>query len=429
MTDNYVWAPDRRNEALHLMRRELIRLSDRLRGQAEAMKEVDEEGAKKRRKTAYLLQQRHALTKVEPELKAHPRITQTMDDFDAEDYLLNTPDGIVDLRTGQMRPPDPEKLMSKATAVAPKQGTPERWMAFLQEATGGDEELMHYLQRLVGYALTGSTQEQILAFIHGPTRTGKSTFLETLGGVFGTYHELAAAESFSSSRSRGVPADIAALAGARLVTASETREGEAWDTQRVKMLTGGDHISARFLYQDFFSYQPKYQIIIVGNSEPEVDGVDEALMRRLHIIPFNNRPENVDRLLKEKLKPEWPRILQWAIDGCLMWLEEGLDPPQVIRERTEQYRREEDPVGMFVQECCVLEPEAELTRHDLYCAWRDWCHEQGEDPGTKKRLRRMFRDKEKEHGLTDVRIEDDDKYRRGYRGIRLTEDRQGGFTV
>lgn len=423
MTDGHVWAPDRRNSALHLTRRELIRLSQELREKADNMEAVDEEGAAKLRQQAYALQQRHALTKVEPELKAHPEIVQTMDDFDTDDYLLNTPDGIVDLRTGEMSDPEPERLMSKATAVAPT--TPEdapRWLQFIEEVTGGDEELASYLQRLAGYALTGSTQEQVLAFVHGPPATGKTVFIDTLGGLFGTYHQTAAANTFASASKDRHPADLAKLAGARLVTASETQEGRAWDTQRVKVLTGGDRVSARFMRQDFFTYQPQYQIIIVGNSEPEVKGVDEALMRRLHIVPFENRPDEIDRLLTDKLKDEWPGILAWCIDGCLEWLEDGLTPPPVVVDRTEAYRKEEDPVGLFLEHQCETgDPDGFVSRRKLYSAWSQWMGQQGENPGSLKQLRRRFHPKRHTYGFTEARRVEDGEHRRGYSGLTLKD--------
>lgn len=433
MTTGHVWAPDRRNLAPHEVRVELVHLAKRLRSKADAMEAVDEDGAKKLRQTAYALQQRNALTKVKPELEAHPKVTLTVDDFDQDDFLLNTPAGIVDLRSGAMRQPDPDRLMSKSTAVAPRDMETPEWDQFLQDATGGNEELQDYLQRLVGYSLTGSTQEQILAFVHGPTRTGKSTFLETIAHIFGTYHEAAAADTFASSSNRGVPADIAALAGARLVTAAETQEGRSWDTQRVKSLTGGDQVSARFLYNDFFTFTPKHQIVIVGNYEPEVEGVDDAIMRRLHIVPFEQQvPEDeVDRLLGERLKEEGPGILQWAIEGCLEWLEEGLSPPAVVQQRTEEYREEEDLVGLFIEEHCELEEGAFTSRRDLFDAWRRWCGRRGEKEaiGTLKTLHRRFRPKMGEYGFTNGREVQDRKYRRGYEGLALKDDAEEVFSV
>jgi putative DNA primase/helicase len=416
----HVWAPDRRNLGEFLVRESLVALSHDVRGKAKS--HPDEKVQEKLLKFAASLQSRSALTKVIPELQAHPALTLTHDDFDQDPFLLGTPGGTVDLRSGEIRASDPADLISKSTAVAPRAGTPHRWVAFLEEATGGDEELQQYLQKLAGYALTGSVQEQSLHFIHGPPLTGKSVFISTLSGLFGTYHENAPIDTFAAGKGDRHPTDLAKLAGARLVTAVETQEGRAWDTQRIKSITGGDRISARFMRQDFFDYMPTYKIVVVGNHEPEIKGADEAMMRRLHVIPFEHSPDEVDRLLADRLKEEWPQILQWAIDGCLMWLADGLARPAVVVARTEKYREEEDPVGAFINECCVVDPDVEVSRQDLYRAWSQWCHQQGEEAGTLKTLKRRFASKEKAVGFTDVRLSGHGRPA-GYRGLGLkTED-------
>lgn len=420
MPQPHVWAQDRRNRAEHLIRRGLVRLSQEVKARAEC--HPSEKRAKKLYQTAHALQSRGALTKVVPELQAHPDLTLTVEDFDADDWILNTPEGLVDLRTGEISPPDPSALCSKSTACGVDRGRCDLWMRFLREATGGDADLQSYLQKLVGYSLTGSTQEQVLAFIHGPPMTGKSVFIDTIAGLFGSYHENAPSDTFAASRGDRHPTDLAKLAGARLVTSVETQEGRSWDTQRVKMLTGGDQVSARFMRQDFFSYRPRYQIIIVGNHEPEIHGVDAAMMRRLHVIPFEHRPEEVDRLLGEKLKEEYPGILAWAIEGCLKWLEEGLAPPEAVLARTEQYRQEEDPVGQFLEDCCEFDDEYEISRRELYVAWQQWCHQQGEQAGSLKTLKRRFRSKEAEYGFRDTRVDG----LRGYQGVRLKDDNDVG---
>lgn len=424
MGDRYVWAPDRRNRAEYLIRRQLIQLSKRIFERAKAC--PDESERKRLHKMAKNLQSRHALTKAVPELKSHPKLTLTVEDFDLNDWLLNTPDGIVDLRSGKMLESDPDELMSKATSVGPEKGPSPLWDNFLKETTGGDEALLHYLQKLAGYSLTGSTQEQVLAFIHGPPLTGKSVFADTLAGVFGSYHETASASTFASSSSDRHPADLAALAGARLVTAVETEEGRAWDTQRIKSLTGGDRVSARFMRENFFTYRPRFQIMIFGNHEPEMHGVDEAVMRRLHIVPFENHPEEINRLLPEELEEEYPQILQWAIDGCQMWLEEGLTPPEAIVQRTEEYRQEEDTVGRFIQEQCTTDEEARVTRRELFAHWKRWCREQGEDPGTLKQLKRRFRDKQSEYGFRNARVRDGESKLRGYKGLGIDRGEEWG---
>lgn len=417
--DGHVWARDRRNMAEHLVRQALVRLSALLLDRVAHLSEDEQKSA---RKAAFALQQRAALTKTIPELQANPALTLTLDHFDRDDWVLNTPDGIVDLRTGRLDPSDPAALCSKSTAVGPANAPATRWLAFLDELTEGDEDMQQYLQKLVGYSLTGSTQEQILAFIHGPPMTGKSVFLETIGSLFGTYHETTSADTFAKGSAGRHPADLAALAGARLVTASETVEGRGWDSSRVKSLTGGDEVSARFMRQDFFTYRPRYQIIIVGNHEPEVDGADDAILRRLHVIPFEETPANPDRLLFEKLKAEHDRILAWAIEGTKMWLAEGLTPPAVVQQRTDEYKAEEDPIQAFLNDCCVLEPTASVSRRALYKVWLRWCRARGEDAGTLKQLRRRFRMKQKKYGWSDVRVHEGEEHRQGYSGLGLRSE-------
>lgn len=417
--NGYAWEQDILNRATHLVRRSLVRLSHEV--QARAERTIDEKESVRLFKVAMGLQSRSALTKTMPELEAHPKLTLRLDQFDADPWLLNTPGGIVDLTTGEVSEPDPGALMAKATGVAPGRGTPERWVRFIDEATGGDEELARFLQKQIGYALTGVTSEQTLSFIHGPPLTGKSVFVDTLGGMFGSYHETAPADTFAAAKGDRHPTDLAKLAGSRLVTASETQEGRAWDTPRIKSITGGDRISARFMRQDFFDYTPTFKVVIVGNHEPEIKGVDDALMRRLHVIPFENSPEEVDRLLPQKLEEEWPQILAWAIEGCLMWLDEGLTPPEAVRVRTERYREEEDPVGRFLDECCVFGGDEQVERSELYLRWRNWCRWQGEDPGTLKQLKRRFHPKEAKYDFIDTRLSLPGRPR-GYSGLGLKPD-------
>jgi len=414
--DGHAWAQDRVNSAEHLIRLRLVELADMI--QDRAVQAPGKEG-KPLFTFAASLRSRGGLTRVIPEVQAHPNMTLTLDMFDADLWTLNTPSGIVDLRTATIHPSDPKALMSKSTAVAPSPNTAKLWMRFLDEVTDGDQDLQRFLQKQIGYALTGVTQEQTLTFVHGPPLTGKSVFVEAVGGMLGTYHQTAAAETFSSARGDRHPTDLAKLAGSRLVTASETEEGRSWDTQRIKSITGGDMISARFMRQDFFDYRPTFKVIIVGNHEPEIKGVDDAMMRRIHIVPFTNAPTEVDRLLGEKLQAEYGGILSWAIEGCKLWLAEGLTPPEVVLRRTQDYKDEEDPIGQFIGDVCDLsDRHATIARGDLYEAWRRWCFQHGEDPGSSKLFARRFRSKQGTLGLYETRVGAADR-RRGIKGIQL----------
>lgn len=312
-------------------------------------------------------------------LQSHRAITVSIKALDANPFLLNTPGGIVDLRTGFLGPADPEALCTRSASVAPDFGAecPE-WTRFLQEATGDDPELVAYLQRLAGYALTGDTREQHLTFIYGPGGNGKSVFLNVLTGILADYARIAPAEVFMASQHDRHTTEIAMLAGARLVTASETRSDRGWDEVRVKNLTGGEPITARFMRQDNFTYVPQFKLLIAGNHKPELENVGEAMRRRMHLVPFTVKPANVDRRLGEKLKEEWPAILAWMIDGCLAWQQHGLMPPGKVLAATQQYFEDQDVVGRWIDECCDTGVDSATDLGELHRAYSEWRNAHGE---------------------------------------------------
>lgn len=222
---------------------------------------------------------------VERLAKADQHHAATVDQWDTDPWLLNTPGGVVDLRTGRMRPHRAEDYMTKITAVAPGGDCP-RWMAFLDRITAGDGSLQDFLRRVAGYALTGITREHALFFGFGTGANGKGTFLNTLTAILGGYASVAQMETFTASPFDRQPADLATLRGARLVTSQETEEGRRWAEARIKALTGGDPITARFMRQDFFTFTPTFKLFIAGNHKPALRAVDEAIRRRFHLIPF-----------------------------------------------------------------------------------------------------------------------------------------------
>ena len=249
---------------------------------------------------------------------ADPVFARHSGDFDRDPWLLATPGGTVDLRTGALRPADPTDMLTRCTSVTPAaQADCPRWLRFLDDATQGDAELIAYLQRFTGYGLTGLTTEHMLMFVHGSGQNGKSTFVNALRRIFGDYAVFAPAETFAASHHDRHPTELAMLRGARLVVASETEEGRAWAEARVKALTGGDPITARFMRKDFFTFIPTFKLLIVGNHKPVLKNVDEAMRRRIHIVPFLHKPPQPDPCLGEALRVEGPGILRWAVDGCL----------------------------------------------------------------------------------------------------------------
>ncbi|WP_048862215.1 phage/plasmid primase, P4 family, partial [Acidisphaera rubrifaciens] len=251
-----------------------------------------------------------------------------------------------------------------------------------------DADLVRFLQRAAGYALTGSTREHALFFGYGTGGNGKGVFLNTLAGIFGDYATIAPMETFAATQTDRHPTELAMLRGARLVTAQETEQGRAWAESRIKSLTGGDPITARFMHKDFFTFTPQFKLFIAGNHKPALRNVDEAMRRRMHLIPFTVTipPDQRNPNLGAELKAEWPAILAWAIAGCLDWQRNGLAAPAAVTAATEEYLKGEDAFGQWVDECCEVGRHREEGSSALYAAWRTWAERAGEQPGTQKRF-------------------------------------------
>lgn len=350
---------------------------------------------------------------VERLAKSDRRLASVIDQWDADPWALNTPNGVVDLRTGMMRAARTEDYCTNITAVAPSGECPI-WLAFLQRATGEDDELIAFLQRICGYALTGVTREHALFFLYGTGANGKSVFISTVAGILADYHTTSPIETFTASQSERHPTDLAGLRGARLVTAVETEEGRRWAESKIKALTGGDKISARFMRQDFFEFTPAFKLIIAGNHKPGLRSVDEAIRRRLHLIPFNVTipPAERDLELTEKLKAEWPAILRWMIEGCLEWQSTGLQPPKIVTDATAAYLAAEDALAEWMDECCERDPFAWSASSTLFASWTAWATKAGEPIGSQKRFVQAL----EARGL-ELRRE---KSIRGFRGVRAT---------
>jgi putative DNA primase/helicase len=292
---------------------------------------------------------------------------------------------MIELRTGTSRPSRREDYCTKSAAVAAGGDCP-RWRQFLEEITGGDAELQAYLQRMAGYCLTGVTTEHALFFCYGIGANGKSVFINTLAGIWGDYAVTAPMETFVVSKGDHHPTDLAMLRGARLVVEHETEAGRRWAESKIKALTGGDRIAARFMRQDFFEFVPQFKLLIAGNHKPGLRGVDEAIRRRLHLIPFNvTIPESErDPKLFEKLQLEWSGILQWAIDGCLEWQRIGLAPPAAVRDATAAYLAAEDAIANWIEDRCDIDPRTKCRRSSLFPNWKAWAEAAGEPPGRQK---------------------------------------------
>ena len=346
---------------------------------------------------------------------ADRRLAATTDQWDADPWLLNTPCGVVDLRSGEIHPQQPTDYMTKITAVAPD-GICPQWRKFLNRIFAGDAELMAFVQRVAGYTLTGSTREHALFFGFGTGANGKSVLINTISGILGDYHRTAAIETFTASKTERHPTDLAGLRGARLVTAIETEEGRRWDEAKIKALTGGDTIAARFMRQDFFEYAPAFKLMIAGNHKPSLRSVDESIRRRFNLLPFTVTipPEERDRELFEKLKAEWPGILRWMIEGCLQWQRNGLDQPKAVRDATAAYLEAEDAVGAWIEECCQRRPQAWESSGRLFAAWNGWATSAGEYVGSTRRFSQALETR----GFVAVRKNSG----RGFAGLELRRE-------
>ena len=314
--------------------------------------------------------------------QADPTHAVTSAHWDRDPWLLGTPSGTLNLKTGRLRTPRPSDGITKLAGCGPDSREASLWMRFLRDATGGDEDMITYLQRIAGYCLTGLTTEHALFFIYGPGGNGKSVYLNTLVHILADYAVSAPMDTFTSSKFSGHPTELAMLKGARLVTASETEEGRSWAEARIKALTGGDPISARFMRQDFFTYQPQFKLLFAGNHQPTLTAIDPAMRRRFNMLPFIFKPETPDPELEEKLREEAPRILGWALKGCLDWQLHGLGRPGSVITATNEYFEEQDVFGQWTSERCDVSPELWELPAALFRDWSGFAKEHGEAPGT-----------------------------------------------
>jgi putative DNA primase/helicase len=348
------------------------------------------------------------------------RHVATADQWDAKLTRLSMPTRTMDLETGHSHPPDPLDYSTKVTAAtaAPEGTACPLWLAFLRKVTGEDEELIGFMQRFLGYCLSGLTTEHALLFLFGTGSNGKSVFTAVLTAIFGDYAIIAPMEMFIATHVERHPTEIARLRGARLVVAHETQKGRRWDESKLKTLTGGDPISGRFMRGDFFDFQPTHKFVIAGNHKPGFRTVDEAIRRRFLLVPFTVciPKEERDRDLTEKLKAEGPAVLRWMVDGFLEWQCDGLMVPERVRAATDEYLADQDSLSQWAEECTEADesPFAFETTRALFKSWRGWAEDRNLAVGTET----VFADSLKDRGFEHKRTEK----ARGFKGIRLKFD-------
>jgi P4 family phage/plasmid primase-like protien len=311
-------------------------------------------------------------------------------DFDADPWLLNCDNGVLDLRTGQLSPHAPTQRITKIAGAAYDPGaTCPLWLRFLDRVFDHDQSVIDFIQRAAGYTLTGQIIEQCFFLMYGTGKNGKSVFSETLAALLGDYARKTPTDTLMAKHyDSPIPNDLARLPGARGVLAAELAEGKRLNESLVKDLTGGDRITARFLHKEFFEFTPTFKIWMYGNHKPVISNTDIGIWRRVRLIPFTvTIPDNEQDLkLTEKLRAELPGILAWAVRGCMAWQQDGLKAPATVTKATNDYRAEQDLLAAFLEACCMVGPDHQVIAGDLYKAYKDWSEENGENAKPQKWL-------------------------------------------
>ena len=344
------------------------------------------------------------------------------EDFDKENMLLNTPSGYVDLTDGTLHEHDLKKMFSKETNAEYTENIDcPQWITFLNQIFDGDQEMIAFMQRAFGYSLTGSTQEQVAFFCLGEGQNGKSVCLNTVGAAAGSYAKTMNVSSVMlRNQSSGANSDIARLEGARMVISSEANEGSRLDESLLKQITGGDKVVARYQYGSEFEFNPKFKLWMATNHRPFIRGTDNGIWRRIILIPFNVQipKEKVDKNLSDKLKRELPGILNWMVEGAMMWQREGLNIPRVVQEATNQYRKDMDVVDLFINDECEVNANYQEKSSVLYQTYKEWANDNSEYRMSSQKFNQEMRKKYQRKLVHGV----------GYfQGLRIRRDPRDNF--
>lgn len=306
--------------------------------------------------------------------KSEKGIVDSGNEWDAEPMMIACPKGILDLRTGSFLAPDKKIKTMNCIALDPEpKASAPVWTHFLESTYEGDLELIGFIKRFLGYSLTGSVKEQCLLCLYGQGANGKSTLLDTIMRVFGSYGYTMPFSTIEHLTRSAISNDVAALYGKRYVVASETQEGVKLNEGRIKSLTGGEPLTARFMYRDYFTFEPVAHFILAFNHKPVIVDDTEGAWRRIHLVKHNRvfKASERDKDLPEKLKRELPGILNWLIEGCIEWQQGGLIVPRSVLEATEGYRQEMNPLRQFVEDVCTV-GNFHVTVNELWSAYNEW---------------------------------------------------------
>ncbi|MGW1991331.1 DNA primase family protein [Embleya sp. NPDC001921] len=360
--------------------------------------------------------------------QAAPGMVLRAEHLDAEPYALCTPGGVVDLHTGAVAAPDPEKHNhSRSCTVAPSSMPTPRWNRFLTDTFGDDAEgaeMIDFLHLLLGYSVTGDVGAQIMPFLYGLGKNGKSVLLDVLVTLLGDYADAAPPGFLMAKPFEGHPTDLAELHGRRVIVCSELKPGDRFDEARFKLLTGGDRLKARRMRQDFFSFEPTHKLWLLGNHRPEVTSGGFAFWRRMRLVPFERvvaDEHRVDNLAQVLVSEEGPGILAWLVEGARRYLtgDRDLTGPPRVRVATHAYAETEDHIGRFVDERCTLAAGMRAEQTGLYAAYRTWCGFEDTSPVSARAFAARIRETV---GLTSPRQMTTSNQRKYYPGIGLLDD-------
>jgi putative DNA primase/helicase len=344
-------------------------------------------------------------------------------EFDRDPFLLNVLNGTLDLRTGELRPHDPaDRLTKLAPVVYDPDATAPTWERFLEDVFLGDRDLIAYVQRALGYSITGDTREEVVFICYGTGRNGKSVLLETIVSILGDYARAVPQDLILArgEREDTHPSVLAELVGVRLALIVETEEDRRLNAARLKGLSGQDTLTARHLYRPYFNFRPQAKLWLRTNYKPRVSDHTPAMWERLRLIPFRAYfpPERRDKTLRGKLLAEAPGILNWLLAGVREWIRIGLREPDAVVEATESYRQEQDLIGQWISERCVVDPRAVTAFKELFEDYQAWCRELGEQPVSARRFATSL----EERGFDKTTLDGKAKTK-ARRGIRLREPR------